>query len=391
MTDHYVPTLDDHFTFGLWTVGNPGRDPFGLETRQPLDPVDAVHRLADLGAYGVSFHDNDLVPYGSSPSDREAIVKRFRSALDQTGLKVPMVTTNLFFRPVFKEGAFTANDPTIRRMAVAKTLDAIDLGVELGAQVFVMWGGREGVEADAAKDVQGALDRYAEAVDLCCSYVRDRGYDLRFALEPKPNEPRGDILLPTVGHALAFINELEWPEMVGLNPEFAHETMSGLSFSHAVAQTLWHGKLFHIDLNAQRIGKFDQDFRFGSEGIRDAFYTVKVLEDAEWGGMRHFDAHAYRTEDEEGVWDFARGCMRTYLILREKVGRFHDDPDIREALLTARRSEIEEPTSPDGSGSDAVARLRSEASSFDETALAATGYGHERLDQLVTELLLGVR
>jgi xylose isomerase len=391
MTDPYVPTLDDHFTFGLWTVGNPGRDPFGLETRPPLDPVDAVRRLADLGAYGVSFHDNDLVPYGSSPSDREAIVKRFRSALDDTGLKVPMVTTNLFFRPVFKEGAFTANDPTVRRMAVAKTLDAIDLGVELGAQVFVMWGGREGVEADAAKDVQGALDRYAEAVDLCCSYVRDRGYDLRFAIEPKPNEPRGDMLLPTVGHALAFINELEWPEMVGLNPEFAHETMSGLSFSHAVAQTLWHDKLFHIDLNAQRIGKFDQDFRFGSEGIRDAFYTVKVLEDAEWGGMRHFDAHAYRTEDEEGVWDFARGCMRTYLILREKVRRFHDDPDIAEALRTARRSEITEPTSPGGSGSDAIARLRSDAVAIDEAALAATGYGHERLDQLVTELLLGVR
>jgi xylose isomerase len=391
MTDPYVPTPDDHFTFGLWTVGNPGRDPFGLETRPPLHPVDAVHRLADLGAYGVSFHDNDLVPYGSSPSDREAIVKRFRSALDETGLKVPMVTTNLFFRPIFKEGAFTANDPTIRRMAVAKTLDAIDLGVELGAQVFVMWGGREGVEADAAKDVQAALDRYAEAVDLCCSYVRDRGYDLRFALEPKPNEPRGDILLPTVGHALAFISELEWPEMVGLNPEFAHETMSGLSFSHAIAQTLWHGKLFHIDLNAQRIGKFDQDFRFGSEGIRDAFYTVKVLEDAEWGGMRHFDAHAYRTEDEGGVWDFARGCMRTYLILREKVGRFHDDPDIAEALRTARRSEITEPTSPDGSGSNALARLRSDAAVIDEDALAATGYGHERLDQLVTELLLGVR
>jgi xylose isomerase len=391
MTDPYVPTLDDHFTFGLWTVGNPGRDPFGLETRPPLDPVDAVRRLADLGAYGVSFHDNDLVPYGSSPSDREAIVKRFRSALDETGLKVPMVTTNLFFRPVFKEGAFTANDPAVRRMAVVKTLDAIDLGVELGAQVFVMWGGREGVEADAAKDVRGALDRYAEAVDLCCSYVRDRGYDLRFALEPKPNEPRGDILLPTVGHMLAFISELEWPEMVGLNPEFAHETMSGLSFSHAVAQTLWHDKLFHIDLNAQRIGKFDQDFRFGSEGIRDAFYTVKVLEDAEWDGMRHFDAHAYRTEDEDGVWDFARGCMRTYLILREKVRRFHDDPDIAEALRTARRSEITEPTSPAGSGSDAIARLRSQAATFDEAALATIGYGHERLDQLVTELLLGVR
>jgi xylose isomerase len=391
MPDSLVPTPEDRFTFGLWTVGNPGRDPFGLDTRSPLDPVDTVRRLAELGAYGVSFHDNDLVPYGASPTEREALVKRFRSALDETGLKVPMVTTNLFFRPVFKEGAFTANDPAIRRMAVAKTLDAIDLGVELGARVFVMWGGREGVEADAAKDVRGALDRYAEAVNLCCAYVRERRYDLRFALEPKPNEPRGDILLPTVGHALAFIGELEWPEMVGLNPEFAHETMSGLSFSHAVAQALWHGKLFHIDLNAQRIGKYDQDFRFGSEGIRDAFYTVKVLEDARWEGMRHFDAHAYRTEDADGVWDFARGCMRTYLILREKVRRFHDDPDIAEALRTARRSDIDEPTSPDGLGPAAIAGLRAAGAAGDEEALAGVGYGHERLDQLVTELLLGAR
>ncbi len=391
MSDSFVPTPEDHFTFGLWTVGNPGRDPFGGETRAPLDPADTVLRLAELGAYGVSFHDNDLVPHGSSPSAREAIVKRFRSALDETGLKVPMVTTNLFSRPVFKEGAFTANDPQIRRLALAKTLDAIDLGVELGATVFVMWGGREGVEAEAAKDVLGALDRYAEAVNLCCSYVRERHYDLRFALEPKPNEPRGDILLPTVGHALAFIGGLEWPEMVGLNPEFAHETMSGLSFSQAVAQVLWHGKLFHIDLNAQRIGKYDQDFRFGSEGIRDAFYTVKVLEDAGWNGMRHFDAHPYRTEDADGVWDFARGCMRTYLILRDKARRFHDDPDIAEALATARRSEITVPTSPEGLGADAVAALRSGAASIDEEALATVGYGHERLDQLVTELLLGVR
>ena len=391
MADSLVPAPSDHFTFGLWTVGNPGRDPFGLETRPPLDPVDTVHRLADLGAYGVSLHDNDLVPWGSSPPERESIVKRFRQALDATGLKVPMTTTNLFSRPLFKEGAFTANDPAVRRMAVAKTFDAIDLGAELGATTFVLWGGREGVEADAAKDVRGALDRYAEAVNLCCAYARDRGYDLRFALEPKPNEPRGDILLPTVGHMLAFINELEWPEMVGLNPEFAHETMSGLSFSHAVAQTLWHDKLFHIDLNAQRIGKFDQDFRFGSEGVRDAFYTVMLLEDAGWDGMRHFDAHPYRTEDHDGIWDFARGCMRTYLILREKVARFHADPDIAEALLVARRQDIAEPTSAGGWDTDALAALRSLAATYSEEDMAAVGYGHERLDQLVTELLLGAR
>jgi xylose isomerase len=389
MADPYTPTPEHHFTFGLWTVGNRGRDPFGAEVRPPLDPVESVHRLAELGAYGVNFHDDDLVPYGSTPAERERIVKRFRKALDQTGMRVPMATTNLFSHPVFKEGAFTANDPAVRRYAVAKTMDAIDLGAELGAQVYVMWGGREGVEAEAAKDVRLALDRYAEAVDLCCSYLRERHYPMVIALEPKPNEPRGDILLPTVGHALAFIDELEWPEMVGLNPEFAHETMSGLSFMQAVAQTLWHGKLFHIDLNAQRIGKFDEDFRFGSEGIRDAFHLVRLLEDEGWPGMRHFDAHAYRVEDAEGVWDFARGCMRTYLILAEKARRFRDDTEIQEALVATKVHELAVATSPDGLSLDALEALR--RGPHDVEHLAAQGYGHERLDQLVTELLLGVR
>lgn len=382
MSDALVPRPEHKFTFGLWTVGNPGRDPFGHEVRPSLDPVDAVHRLAALGAYGVNFHDDDLVPYGSSSGEREGIVKRFRQALDETGMKVPMATTNLFSRPVFKEGALTANDPDVRRFAVRKTLDAIDLGVELGATVFVLWGGREGVEADAAKDVGQALDRYKEGVDLLCEYIRERDYDLQIALEPKPNEPRGDILLPTVGHALAFIGELEWPDMVGLNPEFAHETMSGLNFTHGVAQALWQDKLLHIDLNAQRIGKFDQDFRFGSEGIRDAFYLVRLLEDSGWEGMRHFDAHPYRTEDADGVWDFALGCMRTYLILKEKAERMRDDADIQEALQAAKADQLAEPTGP-------LASIRS--GPLDESALAAQGYGHERLDQLVTELLLGIR
>jgi xylose isomerase len=389
MNDRYAPTPADRFTFGLWTVGNVGRDPFGNETRPPLDPVESVQRLAALGAYGVNFHDDDLIPPGSSGSERESILKRFRRALDDTGMKVPMATTNLFSNPVFKEGGFTANDPAVRRWAVTKTLDAIDLGVELGATVYVMWGGREGSESDAAKDVRLALDRYKEAIDLCCAYARGRGYDIRFALEPKPNEPRGNILLPTVGHALAFVDRLEFPEMVGLNPEFAHETMSGLSFHHAVAQTLWSGKLFHIDLNGQIPGKYDQDFRFGSEGVRDAFYTVKLLEDAHWDGTRHFDAHAYRTEDPDGVWDFARGCMRSYLILREKARRFHEDEEIQAALEVAMVGRLAEPTSPEGTGSDAIAALR--RGPHDVAALAAQGYGNERLDQLVTELLLGVR
>ncbi|HMC71381.1 MAG TPA: TIM barrel protein, partial [Mycobacteriales bacterium] len=305
--------------------------------------------------------------------------------------KVPMATTNLFSNAVFKEGAFTANDPAVRRYAIAKTLDAIDLGAELGASVYVMWGGREGTESDAAKDVRAALDRYKEALDICCAYVRDRGYEMRFALEPKPNEPRGNILLPTVGHALAFVSQLEWPGMVGLNPEFAHETMSGLSFHHGVAQTLWQGKLFHIDLNAQVIGKYDQDFRFGSEGIRDAFYVVKLLEDAGWTGMRHFDAHAYRTESVEGVWDFARGCMRTYLILRDKATRFHHDEEIQAALQDAKAAALAQPTLAGELTADGIAALRRDARTADLDALAAQGYGHERLDQLVTELLLGTR
>ena len=390
MTEALTPRPEHKFTFGLWTVGNPGRDPFGREVRPPLDPCESVRRLAELGAYGVNLHDDDLVPPGSSVAERDAVVARFQEALDESGLVVPMATTNLFGDPVFRDGAFTANDPRVRRYAVAKTLDAIDLGVELGATVYVMWGGREGVEAEAAIDVAAALDRYAEAVNLCCAHARAQGYDLRFALEPKPNEPRGDLLLPTVGHALAFIDELEWPDMVGLNPEFAHETMSGLSFTHAVAQALWHDKLFHIDLNAQRIGKYDQDFRFGSEGIRDAFYTVKLLEDAGWDGCRHFDAHAYRTEDADGVWDFARGCMRTYLILADKARRFAADPEIAEALAAAQVAALAEPTWSDTSP-EGLAALRAEAAGYDVAALAAAGHGHERLDQLVTELLLGAR
>ncbi len=387
MSDDLRPQPSDHFTFGLWTVGNPGRDPFGHETRAPLDPVESVHRLAELGAYGVNFHDDDLVPPGSTVAERDAIVARFRAALDETGLVVPMATTNLFSRPVFKEGAFTANDPAVRRLAVAKALDAIDLGVELGATVFVLWGGREGCEVDAGKDIGLALDRYAEALDALCEYVLRQGYDLRFAVEPKPNEPRGDILLPTVGHALAFIGELTHPEMVGLNPEFAHETMSGLSFNHAVAQTLWHDKLFHIDLNGQRAGKFDQDYRFGSEGIRDAFYLVRLLEDSGWEGMRHFDAHAYRTEDAEGVWAFAAGCMRTYLILKDKAARFTTDPDIAEALAIAGVADLATPTL----GAGGLDELRSLDHAATERTAAQRGLGLERLDQLVNELLLGVR
>ena len=300
-----------------------------------------------------------------------------------------MATTNLFSQPGVQGRCVHRERPDGSAATRSrKTLDAIDLGAELGAAVFVMWGGREGVECDAAKDIPAALDCYAEAVNACCAYITDRGYEMEIALEPKPNEPRGNLLLPTVGHALAFIHELEFPEMVGLNPEFAHETMSGLSFHHAVAQVLWADKLFHIDLNGQVPGKYDQDFRFGSEGVKDAFYLVKLLEDAEWDGMRHFDAHAYRTEDTEGVWDFARGCMRTYLILKEKAQRFAEDTEIQEALAVAKVDQLSLPTLPEVT-EDRFEQLRKET--VDVDALAAVGCGHERLDQLVTELLLGTR
>ena len=387
-SDAYRPTRADKFSFGLWTVGNSGRDTFGEATRARLDPNDSVRHLAALGAFGISMHDDDLVPYDASPSERDQIVAGLRKTLDETGMVVSMATTNLFGHPVFKDGAFTSNDRAVRRYAIAKTMRAIDIGAELGAPTYVFWGGREGVEAMASKKPSDALDRYREAIDFLCGYVLDRKYPMRFAIEPKPNEPRGDAFLPTVGHALAFIGSLEHPEMVGLNPETAHETMSGLSFYHAVAQTLWHGKLFHIDLNGQKIGRYDQDLRFGSEGIKDAFFLVKLLEESGYQGPRHFDAHAYRGEDEAGVWEFAAGCMRTYMLLREKATQFAADKEIAAALAAASVSELAEPT-VGAYSADTAAALR--AAPGDPNALAARGYANERLDQLVMELLMGAR
>jgi xylose isomerase len=383
-----APLRADKFSFGLWTVGNSGRDQFGEATRARLDPNDSVRRLAELGAFGISMHDDDLVPYDATPADRDAIVARFRKTLAETGMVVSMATTNLFGHPVFKDGAFTSNDRAVRRYAIAKTMRAIDLGAELGAPTYVFWGGREGVEAMAAKSPADALDRYREAIDFLCGYVLDHKYSMRFAIEPKPNEPRGDTFLPTVGHALAFIGSLEHPEMVGVNPETAHETMSGLSFYHAVAQAIWHGKLFHIDLNGQKIGRYDQDLRFGSEGLKDAFFLVKLLEESGYQGPRHFDAHAYRGENAEGVWDFATGCMRTYLLLGEKAKAFAADKEIQAALAESSVPELAEPTvgaySP-----EAAAALRAQPG--DPNALAIRGYRNERLDQLVIELLMGAR
>jgi len=381
-----TPRPEHRFTFGLWTVGNPGRDPFGEPTRAPLDPVETVERLAELGAYGVSLHDNDLVPYGVSASERDRIVARFRDALSRTGMRVAMATTNLFTHPAFKDGAFTSNDRAVRRAAIAKAMRGIDLGAELGASVYVFWGGREGAESAASKRVGDALERYREAINFLCGYVQEQGYGLRFAIEPKPNEPRGDIFLPTVGHALHFVTTLDHPEMVGINPEVAHETMAGLSFVHGVSQALWAGKLFHIDLNSQRIGRYDQDFRFGAEDLKEAFLLVHLLETSGYDGVRHFDAHAYRSEDPDGVWDFAAGCMRTYLALAAKSRQFLASDAIGAAREASRVDELAEPSVGPYSSSAASELL---AEDHDLDALAGHGYGVERLDQLVVDLLLG--
>ena len=384
MTDSYSPKPEHKFTFGLWTVGNPGRDPFGEPVRPVLSPVEIVHLLAEVGAHGVNFHDNDLVPIDATPSDRDKIVSDFKKALKETGLVVPMATTNLFTDPAFKDGAFTANDARVRAFALQKTMRAIDLGVELGARVYVCWGGREGTESDAARSPLDALERLREALNFLTAYVKDQGYDLVFALEAKPNEPRGDIYLPTTGAMLGFIDTLDHPEMVGVNPEVAHEHMAGLNFLHAVAQAWDRGKLFHIDLNDQAFGRYDQDFRFGAHNLKSAFFLVKFLEDVGYAGSRHFDAHAYRTEDVDGVKAFARGCMRTYKILQARARQWNADPEIQ-ALIAEANSNVPLP---------AYSREHAEAlkvQAFERAALGAKGLGYERLDQLTVEILLGAR
>jgi xylose isomerase len=390
--DAYAPRPEHRFTFGLWTVGNRGRDPFGDAVRAAIPPARIVQKLAELGAYGVNLHDNDLIPSDASAADRDRILREFKSALRETGMQVPMATTNLFYDPVFKEGAFTSNDARVRAYALQKTMRSMDLGVELGAKTYVFWGGREGLETNACKRPDEAIKRFREAINFLCAYAKDNRYDLKFALEAKPNEPRGDIFLPTSGHMLAFVYTLDHPEMVGLNPETAHEQMPGLDFSHAVAQALEAGKLFHIDLNGQKPGRYDQDLRFASEDQKGAFFLVKLLEDAKWPGMRHFDSHAYRTEDEEGVWDFAYYSMRSYLILKEKVARFHADPEIKDILKTLDHLSS---SSIDGIGNPIVYTSKTAAAlknhSFDLAPLRSQGYQYERLDQLTTELLLGVR
>lgn len=389
MPTTFAPKPEHKFTFGLWTVGNIGRDPFGGPTREPKSAAELVRLLGEVGAYGVNFHDNDLIPIDASASERDRILKEFKKALSDTGLVVPMATTNLFGDAVFKDGAFTSNDPRVRSYALQKTMNAIDLGVECGARVYVFWGGREGTETDAAKNPVEAIKCSREAMNFLCEYALDKKYDLKFALEAKPNEPRSDMYNATTGHMLAFIATLDHPEMVGVNPEMAHEHMAGLNFLHGVAQAWEAGKLFHIDLNDQYPGRYDQDLRFGSRDPKAAFFLVKFLEDVGYKGSRHFDAHAYRTEDYEGVKDFARGCMRTYLILKEKAAQFNADKEIQGLLA--------EIGSNDGSMDKYLGKYTGKkadalrAATFDRKTLGERGLKYERLDQLTIDLLLGAR
>lgn len=382
-----TPQPADHFTFGLWTVGWQARDPFGDATRPPLDAIVALERLSELGAYGMTFHDDDLIPFGMNASDRAALIANFKTAMARTGMKVPMVTTNLFSHPIFKDGAFTSNNREVRRYAIAKALRNLDLAADLGASIFVMWGGREGAEVDSAKDVRAALDRYKEAVDILCQYVVDNGYGIRFALEPKPNEPRGDILLPTVGHALSFINQLQYPDMVGVNPEVGHEQMAGLNFAHGIAQALWAGKLFHIDLNGQRGIKYDQDLVFGHGDLINAFFLVDLLESAGYDGMKHFDYKPLRTEDIDGVWASAASNMRTYLLLRERVRSFRADPQVQAAMKRSRVAELSTPTIAAGESYRDLPAV----DEVDVEAIAEDGYGFVQLQQLAIDHLLGAR
>jgi xylose isomerase len=385
----YNPKPEHKFTFGLWTVGNVGRDPFGEPVRETVSPVNLVHLLAEVGAWGVNLHDNDLVPIDATPAERDKIVADFKKVLAETGIVVPMATTNLFSDPVFRDGAFTSNDPQVRAFALQKTMNAMDLGAELGAKVYVFWGGREGTETDAGKDPLDAGKWFREALNFLCAYNIDQGYGYKFALEAKPNEPRSDIYLPTTGAMLGFIATLDHPDMVGVNPEVAHEHMAGLNFMHAVAQAWDAGKLFHIDLNDQKFGRYDQDFRFGAESIKSAFYLVKFLEDVGYEGSRHFDAHAYRTADLNDVKEFAKGCMRTYLIMKEKARQFNEDDEIQ-ALLAEIKADDGAMDQYFGTyAKDKADALK--AHSFDRVAMGQKGQPYEKLDQLLIELLLGVR
>lgn len=393
-----TPTPADKFTFGLWTIGWNAADPFGSATRGPLNAVEAIHKLSELGAYGMTFHDDDLFPFGCSEADRRAAIDALKRACEETGMTIPMITTNTFSHPVFKDGGVTSNARDVRRFTIRKILRNIDLAAELGAKTFVMWGGREGAEYDFSKDIRVALERYREAANIFGQYVIDQGYDIKFAIEPKPNEPRGDILLPTVGHAMAFINTLDHPELVGLNPEVGHEQMAGLNFTAGIAQALDHGKLFHIDLNGQRGIKYDQDLVFGHGDLINAFSLVDLLENGgpaggkAYEGPRHFDYKPSRTEDIDGVWESAKANMRMYLLLKERAAAFRADAEVQEAIAATRQGELAQTTLAAG---ETTADLLADNSAYEDfnadQYFDGKGFGYVRLQQLAVEHLMGAR
>ena len=391
-----TPTPADKFSFGLWTVGWAARDQFGQASRPDLDPFDSIRKLSELGAWGFTFHDNDVIPFNASEDERERLIKKIESTIEETGMTCEMVTTDTFAEPIFKDGAFTSNDRDVRRYALRKVLRNVDLAGRLGAETFVMWGGREGSEYDSSKDLYASLDRYAEGIDTVAGYIKSQGYDMKIGLEPKPNEPRGDIFLPTVGHALAFIERLENKDIVGVNPETGHEQMATLNYTHALAQALWADKLFHIDLNGQHGPMFDQDLVFGHGDLISAFFTVDLLENGfpskpgAYKGPRHFDYKPSRTDYLTGVWDSAAASMRTYLLLKERAKAFRADADVKAALEEAGVGSMAEPTLAAGeTPADLIANK--DVANLDVTALGERDYRFVHLHQLALEHLMGAR
>ena len=387
------PTRDDKFSFGLWTVGWTGTDPFGTNTRDALDPWEYSDKLAELGAWGITFHDNDVFPFDADEETRRSRVGRLKDAADKAGLVIEMVTTNTFTHPVFKDGGLTSNDRSVRRFGLRKVLRNVDLAAEVGAETFVMWGGREGSEYDSSKDYHAAFARYKEGLDTVAAYIKEQGYGLRIALEPKPNEPRGDIFLPTIGHALGLIADLEHGDIVGLNPEVGHEQMAGLNYTQGLAQALFSDKLFHIDLNGQRGIKFDQDLCFGHGDLMSAFFTVDLLVNGfpaspdapRYSGPVHFDYKPSRTEGMEGIWESAAANMEAYLLLADRAKAFRADPEVQEAMARSSIFELAEPTLAEG---ESIADFLATDEPFDAEAAGKREYHFVQLQRLALRHLV---
>ena len=389
-----TPTPEDKFSFGLWTVGWTGTDPFGTSTRPALDPWEYADKLAELGAWGITFHDNDVFPFDATPEVRRDRIAQLRDVADKSGLTIEMVTTNTFTHPLFKDGGLTANDRSVRRFGLRKVLDAVDIAADCGASTFVMWGGREGAEYDSSKDLYAALERYKEGLDTVAGYIKSQGYDLKIGLEPKPNEPRGDIFLPSIGHALALIAELDHGDIVGLNPEVGHEQMANLNYTHGIAQALFSNKLFHIDLNGQKGLKYDQDLVFGHGDLLSAFFTVDLLVNGfpyspnapRYDGPVHFDYKPSRTEGMQGIWDSAKANMETYLMLADKARAFRADPEVDKLMKENAVDQLAIPTIAEG---ESLEDFRSNVEEFDADAAGAREYRFVELYQAALRHLIG--